>query len=186
MHELLLERLFDILAADPRLYAGGNSYPAGWAGVRRIDNGNSALSNYINLFDEPYDVDSNQARPAIYIGTRNMEVSDRLGFDSISAAGRFEYRQLTIPLILTVQAPTKNAARHARNQLLNNIRQILFDHTLESNYWYDLSLPGEAAGGFAQIKTWATASGASAQNIAEAMATLPVIMLYTYKPGSSA
>jgi hypothetical protein len=185
MIETIETHVFDLLQADARLSAGGNAYQDGWPGVRRPDSGDAAAAGCVNLFDRPFEPDAGTHRPAVYLGTRAMEADDRLEFETI-ASSRIEFRILTLPLIVAVQAATMNQARKQRNQLCSNIKAIFFDHFSEAGYWYALMLPGQAGGGMAKEYVWVSGAGGGSQGVAEAMAAVPLVIRYSWKGGSPA
>jgi hypothetical protein len=191
MYDALVTHLLDVLAADSRLYAAGNAYaPNGlnanaWAGVKRPDNGtDSPAAGYINLFDSTAEPDAMDTRPAIYVGTRGVETVGRTEFFTMSAGpGRTNYEQLTIPLFIEAQAPTKHAARSQRNQLLGNVRRILLDHSAaESGFWWQLEMPGDVAGGARQIGQISGTGGTTGS--AQANVVLPVVIHYSFNRNS--
>lgn len=182
MIETISTKLLDILAADARLYAGGNAYPAGWPGVKRND---AAVANYVNLFDKSYDLDGTGHRPAVYVGTRAVEATDSLDFPVISAGGRIEYRVLLIPLVVCVQGATKSDIRKQRNQLRRNIKVILLEHIVASGYWYEMTMPGGNAG-MSSERVWTTGSGGNAQQVAEGMAAIPCQVRYSWNSSCDA
>lgn len=186
MIEKISTKILDILQADPRLHAGGNAYPAGWPGVRRADADNDASEGYINLFDKAHDPDGKGHRPAIYVGTRAMEATDEIEFDTISSGGLTEYRVMLVPLILCVLADTKVDARRQRNQLRRNVKAILQEQIVQSGFWYKLRMPG-GSGGVAAERVWTTASGgAPITQVAEAMATVTCRVSYSWNSGCDA
>jgi len=184
--EKICDKVLDILQADASLYAGGNAYGAGWTGVLRPDVSGSPAAGYINLFDKPYDDDGSKHRPAVYVGTRAMEATDSLDFPVQTSGGRVEYRVLVVPLIVAVQAADKFSARKQRNQLRHNIKQILLQQIVVSGYWYELTIPGNAGGGALSERVWLSATGANNQQVAEAIAAIPLQIRYSWFVGCDA
>lgn len=186
MIEKISDKILDILQSDSRLYAGGNAYAAGWTGVLRPDADNvSAQAGYVNLFDKPHDDDANTHRPAVYLGSKAMEASDSLDFVTQNG-NRVEYRILIIPLFVCAMAGDKFAARKQRNQLRNNIKQILFSQVVLDGYWYELTIPGQSGGGMLSERVWTSGTGGASQQVAEAMAVVPVQVRYSYSVGCDA
>ena len=184
--EAICDKVLDILEADTSLYAGGNAYAAGWTGVLRPDVTGSPAAGYVNLFDKAYDDDGSKHRPAVYVGTRAMEATDSLDYESQSSGGRIEYRVLVFPLIVAVQAADKFSARKQRNQLVHNIKQILLQHILADGFWYELTIPGNAGGGALSHRVWLSASGGNSQQVAEAMSAIPLQIRYSWSVGCDA
>jgi len=184
MLESISDKVIDILYADSRLYAGGTAYAAGWTGVRRIDAGDVAAEGYVNLFDTPYDNDSTAARPGVYLGMRNQELQEMEDFPTISAI-RIQHNILTVPLVIVAQSASRLTARKQRNQLRNNIKKILFDHLLETGYWYELTVRSRGSGSLGD-RMWITSAGGGGQAVAEAMAVLPVQIRYTWNSTADA
>jgi hypothetical protein len=192
--ERIQTHVLDLLEADVRLYAGGAAYRLGWGGVTRPENPDESKpldpprAGYVNLFDSSYEPDAGTHRPGVFLGSRAMEVSDRLDFPSVSAGSRLEYRVMLLPLVIAVQVAggSKQRAKAQRNQLWANVRAILFGHFTEGGYWYELTMPGDAGGGAAREHAWVSNTGSGNQSVAEAMTTLPLIIRYSYKGSSPA
>ena len=195
MQDLITRHLMDVLAGDSRLLASGNAYnPNGgtnpaWPGYVYPDRTDVATAGYVNLFDEPAEPDSGQARPAIYPGTRGIESYDRMEFPTIGGpSGYTEYRVLSIPIFIAVQAQTKVAARSQRNQLAGNVRRILLSHIgSESGYWWALEMTGDVVGGIRQVSQVSGVGGFGLVDTggAEASITIPVSIHYSFNSGSS-
>lgn len=179
MIERICQKILDILEADSRLLAGGNAFAAGWTTVTREENGDTPAEGSINLFDKPYYDDAGSRRPAIYIGTRTIEATDALDFQTHSSGARLEYRILTIPLVIACQAPMLREARQQRNQLRRNVKVILLEQIVQSGYWYELFLPG-GSGGATSERVWTSTTGAGSQQVAEGLAMLPVQCRYSW------
>lgn len=184
MLDTIIEHVLDLLQADDRLIRGGNAWADGFLGVKRItpygdSDGDEAAADYVNLFDTPLAPDSADARPAIYCGTQANEATDRLDFPSVSGV-RVEYRVLTLPLVLVVRGATRAQARHKRNQLRANVLYILLDHLVETGYWYEQTVPGQAGGGDARQSQWESATGGAAQGVIEAGCIIPVQLRYSF------
>ncbi|MDE2127925.1 MAG: hypothetical protein KGJ62_15195 [Armatimonadetes bacterium] len=184
MIETITTHLFDLLEADAQLIAGGSAWPAGFAGVRRIANGDAATAGCVNLFDHVEDADSNTARPAIYCGAKALELEDRLeSWSQSSPVGRTEYRLLTIPLMLVCAASGYLDAKRQRNQLLANVRSIMMAHMVEPGYWFEQTAPGAAAGGDSREVLTSSAAGGGA---AESGAAYPLVIRYSIRADSPA
>lgn len=190
MIHTIMNRLYSILAA-PGLYAGGEAYPSGWPGVTQPDSGDAEKAGWINLYRRPYANASDQQRPAIYLGTEAFQGTDRLytgggGGRAIAGSGpnRLEYRTLFLPLLLITNSSVNlYDAMSQREQLLNNVMSLLWTHigaeadSLGNLIWWEMVLPGNAAGGQAQIMLRASATGGM-RPASEASATLPVQINY--------
>lgn len=173
----------DILQADARLLLGGNAYAAGWTAVTREENGIASAAGSVNLFDKAYDPDGTAHRPGVYVGTRELEAVDELDFPTCNAGGRVEYRMLTIPLVIAVQAADKLSARKQRNQLRHNIKVILLGNILQSGYWYELTTDGRTS---IKDRVSTTASGGGTTQVAEAMGWLAVQVRYSWSASALA
>ena len=184
MIETITTHVFDLLETDPRLIAGGSAWAEGFAGVRRIANGDAAAAGCVNLFDHVEDDDANTARPAIYCGAKSLELEDRLESWSLSgSAARTEYRLLTVPLMLVCTGSGYLIAKRQRNQLLANVRSIMMDHLVEPGYWFEQMAPGAAAGGDAREALNSSAAGGSE---ARSGAAYPLVVRYSLSAGSLA
>lgn len=188
MLDTLTEHLFDLLQNEmnaatntPLLSRGGTAYAEGWLGVKRTDADEAFTAGYVNLVESSYELDSSEARPAIYRGMKGMEASDKRDMPVASALGQhLEYRAALIPLVLVVNVPgTKRQASRACHQLLANVEAILYRHLIESGFWYELILSDEAGG----RRTW---SSAPTPDYAEAMAILPVKLRYSWSVNAPA
>lgn len=186
MIEKISTKILDILEADSRLYAGGNAYATGWPGVKRADEDGDAAQGYVNLFDKAHDPDGQAHRPAIYLGTRAMEATDEIEFDTISSGGLVELRVMLVPLIICVLGDTKVDARRQRNQLRRNVKAILQEQIVVSGFWYQLRMPG-GSGGVAAERVWTTATGGSpGQQVAEGMASVVCRVSYSWNSACDA
>lgn len=185
MLDTITEHLLDLLAADARLYRGGDAWSAGFTGALRVDEDTAPVEGTVNLFDTPLAQDSDDARPAIYTGLPGVEATDSLDFLSISFI-RIEYRVINLPLVLMARAATRRKARQKRNQLRANLLYILFDHFVESGYWYEMRVPGNQGGGDARQTNWQSATGGSAQGVVEAGCIVPLTIRYSLRQGEDA
>jgi hypothetical protein len=183
----ITNHLLTLLVADARLFAGGTAFNAGWIGVKRPETveDDEATKNYVNVFDSSYVPDAATHRPAIYVGTRGAQLADKLEYEQASApADHTELRSLTVLLIICTQAATQVLAQKQRNQLRQNIKQILAGHRIETDHWYWLDFPGQS--GSMRDTAWATSSGAGSQQVAEAMGALPILIHYNWSADSPA
>jgi len=181
MIEKISAKLLTILAADSRLYAGGNSYAPGWTGVKRESLGDTPTAGYVNLFDKSHDPDGVGHSPGIYVGTRGLEATDDEEFEVQSGTGRVELRLLTVPLYITCLATDKYTARKMRNQLRRNVKVILMTQIVVTDYWYGLEMPG-GPGSITNERVWTTATGGGTQQSAEGIAIIPVRIHYSWNP----
>lgn len=184
MLERIQGHILDLLQGDARLWQGGNAFAAGWAGVKRPDNGvDTATAGYVNLYDASMEPSGVGHLPGIYLGLKALEATDDLDFLTCSAANRHvEYRRLIVPLVIVAQAQghgAKPAARGQRNQLRGNLLNILFDHRIEPGFWYEATFPGALGGGPAVERAWVSATGQGAQSAAVAFSTLPLLVRYS-------
>lgn len=182
MINTIVTHILDLLAADPVTFAGGTVYPQGWLGISRVSN-NGNRPGYVNLFDGTYEPSGADHRPAIYIGSEQIETYDRLEHAAIANAYT-EFRIAVVPFILCTAAGDKRTARQQRDQLRSNFRTVLNKHISETGYWYELL--SEAGGGQLQGDLRVTASGGGAQRVAEATSVCPVQIRYNWQPGVSA
>lgn len=182
MIEKISDKILDILQADIRLFAGGNAYASGWTGVKRPDVSGSAAAGYVNLFDKPHDDDANTHRPAVYVGGKGLEATDDLDY-VVQNGNRIEYRVMSIPLFICAMASDKFAARKQRNQLRNNIKQILFEQVVLSGYWYEFTMSGVRN---VPDRVWTSATGGASQQVAESMGIIPCNIRYSYSVGCDA
>lgn len=182
MIERISQKIMDILEADSRLLLGGNAYATGWSAVTREDNGDTPAAGSVNLFDRAYDPDATTHRPAVYVGTKEMEADDRLDYETHHAGNRLQYRIVTIPLVLAVAANgTKRAARAQRNQLRHNIMVILLDNYLANGYWYLLDAAGDLP---SRVRT--SGSGGNDQQVAEGIGIIACQCHYSWSATASA
>jgi hypothetical protein len=184
MLERIQSHILDLLQGDGRLWQGGNAYAAGWAGVRRPDNGVDVASpGYVNLYDASMEPSGVGHLPAVYLGMKALEATDDLDFPTCSALfRRVEYRRILAPLVIVAQAQgrgAKVAARGQRNQLRGNVINVLFDHLIEPGFWYEATFPGARGGGLAVERAWVSATGQGDQSEAIAIATLPLLVRYS-------
>jgi hypothetical protein len=185
MIEKICSKLFDLLAASPTLYAGGSAFGTAWLGVKREPPDGAARAGWVNLYDKPYEIDGGGHRPGVYLGMKAFEVDDRQDFPVVSSSGHIDYRIMTVPIVICVQAADKNTARKQRNQLRNNIRKILFPNLVVSGYWYNLTMPGSTGSGIPE-RVWTTATGGGDQQVAEAVCGLPVVLQYSWNASADA
>ncbi len=176
--------MLDVLQADATLYAGGSAWPAGWFGSVRTSEAAAPQAGWVNLFDGSYEPAGGDHRPAVYLGTEQIEAYDRLEQPTIAQGAWQELRIATIVLVVAAAAPSKQQARQQRDQLRANIRAILNRHIAEPGYWYDARM-GEG-GGQMQEQLRVTAVGSGAQRIAEASAILPVTVRYVWSSTAQA
>ncbi len=182
MINTIVTHVLDLLAKDPGTFAGGTVYPAGWLGVSRVsDNGNRP--GFVNIFDGTYEPSGADHRPAVYIGSEQIETYDRLEMAAI-ANGYTELRVAVVPLVICAAAADKRSARQQRDQLRANIRTVLQKHISETGYWYECL--AEAGGGQLQGDLRVTASGGGTQRVAEATSICPLQIRYYWQPGGAA
>ena len=191
-------KLFDHLFNDPDLAIGGDVWPDGFLGVTRdrtkeanlldvgdvytpIDVSGTNFSipakGYINLFERPYNKDTRNARPAIYIGYPGDEDDDMREYKDASSGYLVEHRLLRVPLVIVTADSNYYASIAQRDQLRQNLRQVLRKHTVDP-YWYMMRGPGMLAGGMFAIKNWATSTGGADQTLTEGFCQLPVGISY--------
>lgn len=175
------KHVFDLLAADARLYRSGPAWGTPWLGVKRIENGDKPAQNYVNLFDDVAEADSTDFRPAVYAGMPGMEATDALDFPYIDGYYA-ESRVATLPLVIIANGTTKKAARQQRDQLLSNIRYILLEHPVETGYWWAMETGGP---GQEKMLLRMSATGGGAQGTATAQVVLPVCIKYSFQRGGT-
>lgn len=180
------DHLLSLLCADERLFAGGTAFPAGWEGVKRPepeDSTDTPTAGFVNVFDTAYAPDSSTHRPAIYLGLKALQASDKLEYETSSAPDdHTELRAFTVLLVICTQAKTELQAQKQRNQLRQNIKAILGGHRIETDHWYWLDFPGTSGG--VSDKVWVSSSGGGEIQVAEAMGSLPVVVSYNWSANS--
>jgi hypothetical protein len=186
MIESIRDHVLDVLQADARIYRGhASGWSAGFAGVKRIEDGVDAVEGYVNLFDVPYEPSSTDQRPAVYCGSGEVDCTDECETEGISSV-RQEFRVIKLPLVVVAHAATRKDARKQRSQIRANIMYILLEHCIESGYWYELTIPGNQGGGDARQVNKSSATGGSSRSIAEAKAVIPLMIRYTFVQGGEA
>ena len=176
----IVKQVLDYIQADVRTRQGGNAFASGWAGVTREKFGIQEKQDWINIFDRAYAKDSKVARPAIYVGTAGSRMIDSEEFKAMSHNGvRVERRVIVLPLYMICQGPTEYAATDQVEQLRQNIKLVMADHTLDQ-YWYSLNMPGQAGGGELQEREWASGSGSGPTSYYEANIVLPLRIRYQW------
>ena len=194
MIEIIPDAIMNILYNAPAmLCAGGNSWSNGWTGLTRekynlvTDNVGNVIANapvpqknLINLFDRPYNIESDQARPAVYLGVSDNELTDEEDFAVMSGgpARRVEYRVMTIPLYICAAAPDFYSARRQRSQLVNNIKTILAP-AVTGPYWWQLTISSKGSSGGRTVVTVSSPNGGT-QTVTEATANMSVRVAYKY------
>lgn len=181
MLDAIITHILDILQQDPNTFAGGGAFASGWAGVTRPDKGLLAQSGFVNLYDGCYEPAGSGHRPAIYLGTREMEYEEVLE-EQVLAAGHAEIRRLTVPLLVVAQAPTETAARGQRNQLCANVRQVLAKHVVESGYWFELRT-GLSDSGLGMAHGWLNRQGTASTVEVTAGGLVPCTVRYAWTAG---
>ena len=195
MIELIPDAIMGLLYAVPTtLCMGGNAYGPGWVGVTRektntvvtnlgvnVSSGLVPQKDFINLFDRPYNIESDKARPAVYFGVSDQELTDEEDFRVMSGGGpgkHVEYRIMTIPLYICAVAVDFYTARKQRSQLFNNIRTILAPVT-NGPYWYELTVSSKGAGGGRNV-VGVSSPNSGTQTVVEAYVTAAISVRYKY------
>lgn len=183
MIESISLRILDILQADARIYRGGL-----WTGVER--NPDVPTDGLVHLFDSPFEPDSNDVHPAIYVGAPGNGGSDEEEI-LCNSGGLVEMRLAKIPLYLVVSiaADTSNAKLTCRRlyaQLKANVVYILMDnHTDTANNWYLLERPGQRGGGDMRIGQTLAATGQEGQGRVMCVGVIPLAVHYSLVAGGS-
>ena len=194
MIEAIPDAIMGLLYAAPvALCAGGNAWASGWGGVTR-EKTNTVVSslgvnmpaglvpqkNYINLFDRPYNKESDQARPAVYFGVSDNELTDEEDFAVLSGGVKrhVEYRIMTIPLYVCAAANDFYSARKQRSQLFNNIKMIL-SPAVTGQYWYQLTISSKGLGG-GRSAVGVSSPNSGAQTTVEAHVNAAISVRYKY------
>lgn len=192
MIDTILDHIYTILQTDPFIIRGGKLWTSNFLGVVRPDlqiTGAETIvpkEGFVNLYDATYEPGGTDHRPAIYIGTRALEVTDRLTFPTIQPQGKTQLRQLAIPLILVSTQPNKLDARRQVMQLRANVLDIMEKHEREDNFWYWCYRDNDGSSGLGMERGQLSASGSGKQRMTEATWLLPYIVRYTWRLGDSA